>query len=522
MEDLQARSGAPGATATTRLSDAPDRGPGAWRDTGLQGALLFAYPFLVYFALTRFGSAATAAVLVALAGLRALPGLVTRGAAADRAARWHVGGLLLLAFIAVATGQGRVALAWPVFVNVALLFVFANSLRQGDSVVEAIALRLEGTLSERKRAYCRTVTKVWCGFFALNAAVAAALAGFAPVSWWTVYNGAIAYVLIALLFAAEYGVRRQKFPTDTAGRTDWTRVAEKGSVLGLQIIWWVCRVLGRPAVRTLVRGVALYYVCSDPELRRVSREFQRRVGRRGTFGDTYRHVLRFSFCIVDRLFLLNGQTELFEIESHGDDLLRATLESGQGAILVGAHFGSFEALRARAQEDAFPLSIVGYFENAQRINALLASLGPELATRVIHVEPQGVSHMMKIRECIRAGELVGFLGDRMAPGAEGVRVPFLGAEVEFPTGAFAVAAALGCPVFVAFCTSDGANGYEIHCEPFGELASVSRADRPEVVRDAVARYARSLETRVLASPDNWFNFYDFFGPVPPGPADPKP
>ena len=130
--------------------------------------------------------------------------------------------------------------------------------------------------------------------------------------------------------------------------------------------------------------------------------------------------------------------------------------------------------------------------------------------------------MIKIRERVRAGELVGFLGDRMAPGAEGARVPFLGAEVEFPTGAFAVAAALGCPVFVAFCTSDGGNGYQIHCEPFGELASVSRAERAEVVQAAVARFAESLEARVLASPDNWFNFYDFFGPAGSGPAKHQP
>lgn len=479
-----------------------------------QTLLWVAYPFAVYLGLTRLGPALTAAFLGGLALLRIIPWFLREREQLSWMPLLHGAGLLALATVLYTTRQPWAALVLPVLVSLGLLGFFAGSLRFGTPVVETIARRMDGELSDERRAYCRSVTQVWCVFFTVNAALSGWLALAAPLGWWTIYTGVIAYALMGALFLGEFVVRRRRFPPAEGERGEWSRVQEKGSVLGLQIIWFVCRVLGRGAVRTLIRFVALYFVLTDSEMRRVSREFQQRVGLPGTFGDVYRHVLRFSFCIVDRLFLLSGRTEHFEFETSGDHEVRAFLDQGKGVILVGAHFGSFEALRAIAMEDDLPLSIVGFFENAQRINALLQALAPEFSSRVIHVEPGAVGHMMTIRERIRAGELVGFLGDRMTPGVEGVRVQFMGAEVEFPTGAFVVAAALSCPVFLVFCVSEGANRYVVHCEKFDDALSIPRAERAERIQAVIQRYASRLEEHVRAAPDNWFNFYDFFSEEP--------
>jgi uncharacterized membrane protein len=48
---------------------------------------------------------------------------------------------------------------------------------------------------------------VWCAFFALNGATAAALAAWAPWSCWLAYNGAVSYGLMGLLIAGEWLLR---------------------------------------------------------------------------------------------------------------------------------------------------------------------------------------------------------------------------------------------------------------------------------------------------------------------------
>jgi uncharacterized membrane protein len=57
--------------------------------------------------------------------------------------------------------------------------------------------------------YTRTVTKVWCGFFVVNAAVSLATALFASERAWALYNGGIVYVAMGVLFAVEWLVRRR-------------------------------------------------------------------------------------------------------------------------------------------------------------------------------------------------------------------------------------------------------------------------------------------------------------------------
>jgi hypothetical protein len=52
---------------------------------------------------------------------------------------------------------------------------------------------------------------VWCTFFTFNGLVAAALALWATLYWWTLYNGLIAYILMGMLFAAEYIPRKLRF-----------------------------------------------------------------------------------------------------------------------------------------------------------------------------------------------------------------------------------------------------------------------------------------------------------------------
>lgn len=182
--------------------------------TVLWVVITLAYPLVVYFGFQHWPPHVLSGVLLGLFGtLVLLRRLAQR--AAPQSPDWRssvvplaIGSLLLLGAV---LRQAAFVKAVPVIVNGALLTIFGLSLRGDVSMVERFARRQDPDLSPSKVAYCRTVTKVWCGFFALNILVTLALATFASTAAWTLYTGLVAYVLIGVMFTVEYIVRKARF-----------------------------------------------------------------------------------------------------------------------------------------------------------------------------------------------------------------------------------------------------------------------------------------------------------------------
>lgn len=177
----------------------------------LRAVLVVAYPAAVYLGVTHLDARSLGLVMLALL----LPNLALRLAAAAPEQRRAVlrlpASIALLVGIGAALGEPRFYLALPVLVNLTLLANFAASLRGPVSLVERYARMQDPELPEGGPAYCRRVTVAWCWFFAANAAVSAALAALAPVAWWALYTGALAYILVGLGFTIEFIARKWTF-----------------------------------------------------------------------------------------------------------------------------------------------------------------------------------------------------------------------------------------------------------------------------------------------------------------------
>lgn len=164
--------------------------------------LSLAYPLAVYYSLGHLPPRWLAVPLFALALLRAL---------STRQALWWVGaaGAGVLAVLATLLDDALPLKLYPALVNAVMLAVFATSLRFPPTVVERIARVTDPDLPPHAIGYTRRVTQVWCGFFVLNGGLALATALWASDRTWALYNGLVAYVLMGLLFAAEWLVRRR-------------------------------------------------------------------------------------------------------------------------------------------------------------------------------------------------------------------------------------------------------------------------------------------------------------------------
>jgi uncharacterized membrane protein len=170
-----------------------------------------AYPLAVWAALAFAGPRAAGALVLAALAARAS----TLWSRAEPAARRRVlvpaAAAGLPALVALASGEPRLLLFVPALVNAGLLFGFARTLRRGPPLVETIARWQVGELSPAEVRYCRTVTWVWCAFFAANALVSAGVALRGSLAQWGLWNGALSYAAVALLFVAELTVRSFRF-----------------------------------------------------------------------------------------------------------------------------------------------------------------------------------------------------------------------------------------------------------------------------------------------------------------------
>jgi predicted LPLAT superfamily acyltransferase len=257
--------------------------------------------------------------------------------------------------------------------------------------------------------------------------------------------------------------------------------------------------------------VALYYFLFDRASRRSSRQWlERALDREVSWRDVYRHLWTFAQVTLDRIFFLRGKTSPFDVNRNGHHYLEELRVNKQPAVLLGAHLGSFEAMRTGAKEDQLDLNIVGHFDNAQMVNSLFDRLDPDMRARVIDVGKDPISSTLKVRERVESGELVALLGDRVGLNEKTVEIEFMGESARFPTGPFLLASMLHCPVYLVFGLYYEPNRYELFCEPFAESIELPRRDRQGALEEVVQRYARRLEFFARKAPYNWFNFFDFW------------
>jgi predicted LPLAT superfamily acyltransferase len=299
---------------------------------------------------------------------------------------------------------------------------------------------------------------------------------------------------------------------DDGHKADWIRHRERGSFALLRLMAFFSLHLGRSLSRIPLYGIAIYFFLFAPAARRHSRRYLRRaLGRRPSARDRFRQILTFATTIHDRVYLINGQFSQFNIALEGEPLMIAQLESGRGAMLLGAHMGSFEVMHSLGRRrPGLRIGMAMYEENALKINAALAAVSSRYVPDIV---PLGrIDAMINIADRLESGAFVGVLADRTL-GREPVQaVTLLGERAYLPTGPMRAAAILRCPVFFMAGLYRGKNHYHVVFERIADFSTLPPADRDAAVHAAIERYAGVLDRHCRSDPYNWFNFFDFWQP----------
>ncbi|MCP9455005.1 MAG: hypothetical protein NNA18_02700 [Nitrospira sp.] len=290
----------------------------------------------------------------------------------------------------------------------------------------------------------------------------------------------------------------------------WRHQRERGSRAGIRVMMWVALVLGRSVARVLLYPICAYFLMGSPESRRAVARFRAIVfGRPARWGELFRHYYTFAATVLDRVYLLRAQFDLFDLRFHGVEVLDRELAKGRGCILMGAHVGSFEVIRAvGVLGRRLDVTVVMDEHNAPLMRGLTEMLNPAVAATVI--QAGGVEAMLRVRECLERGGIVGMMGDRTVGREQTVECLFFGRPARFPTGALRLASLLGVPVVLCFGLYRGGNRYDIHFESFLNDGKELGDHQQPFLQHAMQHYVARLEAMCRLAPDNWFNFYEFW------------
>lgn len=291
----------------------------------------------------------------------------------------------------------------------------------------------------------------------------------------------------------------------------WVDKPERSNMLAIRFIVWVALTLGRRIARLFLYPICLYFFLFAGEARAASKQYLRKVlGREPHVGDGFRHIHTFASTVLDRVFLLNGRFDKFDVSAHVDVAAQAMIDRKQGCILLGAHLGSFEITRAFADEIKGPsASVVMYEENARKLNSVLKAINPDLEQQVIGLGK--VDSMLKVQQALKRGEFIGILADRgLEHGGAGVTLDFLGTPAKFPSGPLRMAYMLRCPVLLMVGVYRGGNRYDLYFEELMDMRNAEGLPRNEWIRQGQQRYVTRIEYYCRNAPYNWFNFYDFW------------
>ena len=297
----------------------------------------------------------------------------------------------------------------------------------------------------------------------------------------------------------------------------WTERKEIGNAFWLRFGTRVALTFGRRLTRTLLYPVALYFFFRRAPERHASRAYlERLLGRQVSSWSVLKHIYCFSCTILDRLYLLSERFRRFDIRTFGLRDLDRVLEGGQGVLLIGAHLGSFDALRVLSLErPEVPVRILLDTAQGERISGLLNALNPALAASIINARDAGPAVALKIKEALDRNSIVAVLADRGQPANPTQSASFLGVPAPFPTSPWLLAAALKVPVMLAFGLYRGGNRYDLHFDAFADRVVIERSRRAAALDEILQRFADRLAHYAQLAPYNWFNFYDFWQQAPP-------
>ena len=220
-----------------------------------------------------------------------------------------------------------------------------------------------------------------------------------------------------------------------------------------------------------------------------------------------------NWCDVMLMMRLRGEKlqALIGRRSSGAPLDEA-LAAGNGAILVSPHLGNWELGGLGLADLGYTVNVLTFREPDEKVNELREVVRKERGIRFIYVDRDDTSPLAIIEavNALRRNEVLALLGERDGS-SHTIRMDFFGIPTDIPVGPAYLALASGAPVIPVFVPLE--NGKYSTLMEEAIYFRGGHGQHSEAIRSGMQRLVTVFERYIRQYPDQWYNFYDFFGSV---------
>ncbi|MEH6566677.1 MAG: hypothetical protein V7756_15215 [Halopseudomonas sp.] len=297
----------------------------------------------------------------------------------------------------------------------------------------------------------------------------------------------------------------------------WAQMGERGTLLGMQLLVWINRHLGRWPFQLVLWPVMLWFFLGHGTARRASCAYWRRLQPAlagqplRLYWRSFRHFMSFGNTLMDKVQGWSVPIADQQLSGDGVAHFARALEAGAGGLVLVAHHGNLDVANAMAERHPqLDLLVLMHTRNAGKFNELLQRVTGRPRPQILEVSEITPATAQLLAERIAGGGFVVIAADR--PPINGGRqraLEFLGAPAIFPEGPFWLAALLRCPLYTLSCMRVDER-FHIEFAEFDDTRALARSEREQWLADAMQRYADTLAGWVRRQPLQWYNFFPFW------------
>lgn len=283
----------------------------------------------------------------------------------------------------------------------------------------------------------------------------------------------------------------------------------RGGKTGYAIFIFLIKHCGLGTAYVLLFFVSFYFIPAAPRSTVDIWHYARKVLRYGVLRSAvfiWKNYYSFGQSIIDRFAISAGLQDRFRFEFENLELMRDSVLAGNGAIVMGAHFGNWAAGEPFFKEFRAKLNLVMYDNEHADIKEVLAkNQDQDAAFKIIPVNKDNIAHVFMITEALSRGELVCFMADRYVNEEKLLDGKMLGRDIRLPFGPFHIAARIHVPVIFYYAVREAHRTYS-----FKFLKADVPSGRRGVEHAVVEQFTVSLENELRLHPEQWYNYYDFW------------